>query len=152
MPGELPNVGVDIEGNFQTKTFGDPKKNIYVHFEYMASGRYSIIRQGPFSNSDVEEDKETTLEVVWTLYQHQPPSVSQLQETPPSMMSQESLSAVGRVMMEDISTADLIIKCGTEIFRAHKVVLCSRLVPHDSKYVPILSTHSCLEGLRSSKP
>merc|ERR1719238_1980421 len=35
---------------------------------------------------------------------------------------QESLMA----MMEDASSADLIIKCGAEIFRAHKVVLCSR--------------------------
>merc|ERR550519_2626976 len=29
-------------------------------------------------------------------------------------------------MKEDVSTADLTIECGKEIFRVHKVVLCSR--------------------------
>ena len=138
---------MDIDGEVQMKAFGDPEKNIYVPFP----GSFS---QGPFPLPDVEANKKASLEVVWTVYKQQRPLVSHQEraETPASVMIPESLSVVGRAMMEDVSTADLILKCGAEVFRAHKVVLCSRLVPHDSNYVPILSTHSCLEGLLSSKP
>ena len=137
---------MDIDGEVQMKAFGDPEKNIYLRFP-------RFFAQGPFPLPDVEADKKASLEVVWTVYKQQPPSVSHQEraEPPASVMIPESLSVVGRAMMEDVSTADLIIKCGAEIFRAHKVVLCSRLVPLDNNYLPKF-THSSLQGLRSSKP
>ena len=140
------SIEVNIDGNVQTKAFGDPEKNIYLRFHDF---------YGPylFPVPVVEADKKPTLEVVWSLYHQQPPSVSQYPEaeTPqvPEMI-QESLSVVGRAMKEDVTSADLIIKCGNEIFRAHKVVLCSRLVLIKTSHLPIVNCQF-LPGLRSSK-
>ena len=141
------NVRVDIDGKVQTKAFGDPEKNIYVRF----SGHFT---QAPFPLPDVKADKKASLEVVWTVYKQQPNSVSHQEESEPpaSVMIQESLSVVGRAMKEDVSTADLIIKCGAEIFRAHKVILCSRLVCLGNNFVPILIPLSKVSGLQSHDP
>ena len=142
------NVRVDIDGKVQTKAIGDQEKNIYVPLA-------NLLHQGPFPISDVEADKKAALEVVWTVYKQQPPSVSHQEraESPAPLMVQESLSVVGRAMKEDVSTADLIVKCGTEIFRAHKVVLCSRLVCLDDNSVPpILIPLSKVSGLQSHDP
>ena len=67
------------------------------------------------------------MEVKWTIYMQQPVSVfQQYEEIPAFVKSPETLFAVGKSMLADVFTADLIIKCGTEIFSGHKVVLCSR--------------------------
>ena len=137
------NVRVDIDGNVQTKAFGAFRESSFGVISADA---------GPFSYSAaLDQDKKATLKVLWTLYLPQPPSVFDQQEaeTPASMMIQESLSVVGRTMMLDVSSADLIIKCGSETFRAHKVVLCSRLVLTIIMFQLRLLP---LPGLRSSKP
>ena len=105
------------------------EKNEFIGFtSHKRNNEHSVLPVGSFSYTPTG-DKKITVEVKWTIFLQQPVSTFQLQQEekiPKSVLSQETLSVVGAAMMEDVSTADLIIKCGDEIFRAHKVVLCSR--------------------------
>ena len=127
-------IDVTIDGVSRTETFGSVEKNEFIGFtshpEPEGPESADILSVGSFSYTPTG-DKKITVEVKWTIFLQQPVSVFQLQQEdkiPKSVLSQESRSVVGAAMMADSATADLTIKCGNEIFRVHKVILCSRLV------------------------
>merc|ERR1711874_168080 len=115
-------------GVCMTRTFGNVEKNEFIDFLTKTDGLH-LPALGPFrcDSDTLKGSEKITAEVKWTIYMRQPISVFQKGiEIPKSVLSQESRSVVGMAMKEDVSTADLSIKCGDEIFRVHKVVLCSR--------------------------
>ena len=120
--GAAGKVEVEMNGTSKTEYFGNAEKNEFVEFETMESFKFksAVI---PFT---INGDEKINVEMKWTLFKQQPLSVFQGDNIPESLLSQESLSVTGKAMMADVSTADLIIKCGDEIFKVHKVFLCNR--------------------------
>ena len=120
-------VDVDIDGVSKTETFGNVEKNEFIGFLRDLEMPHLLPPLGPFAYTYIPNgDQKITVEVKWTIYLQKPVSVFQQEaEIPKSLLSQETLRVVGAAMMEDAATADLTIKCGDEIFRVHKVVLCS---------------------------
>ena len=119
--GYAGNYELDINGVSQAGSFGNIEKN-----EFERVRGENLWFSSPTFPYDINGEEKISVEVKWTIYRQQPFSVVQDVGIPESLMIRESLSVVGKAMMADVSTADLTIKCGAEIFRVHKVFLCYR--------------------------